>query len=153
MSVSYLNSLWIMEWTESHWTFQIYCKVIWNMTSMLVTFNGQADWLVYMIQLTTSICIFFDIVQSIHNRCHTPIALKLHQQNESEFAYRIGISPTLQNMNSQARNVVLGQARNAMIFLKKLNNGQWHHHLECAIVLIGYLFRGSDRTSSWHSFS
>ena len=44
--------------------------------------------IVYLIQLTASTCMFADIVLNINSMRHIPHALKLHQQNDSDFAYR-----------------------------------------------------------------
>ena len=55
---------------------------------MLITFNGHADRLVFMIQLTSSTFMFVDIVLNIYKRCHIPATLKLHQQNDSDFTYQ-----------------------------------------------------------------
>ena len=61
---------------------------MWNMNPILVLLDGKVYWLLFMIQLTVSICMFVGIVLNIYNRCHTLLTLKWHKENDSNFAYR-----------------------------------------------------------------
>ena len=60
-----------------------------------VTLDGHADWFVF---LTASTCMFVDIVLNMYNSCHSLLTLKLHKENDNDFAYYVKTNPGMHGL-------------------------------------------------------